>query len=243
MKEVHQKIADLIAANPSVANVLYHLGIHFDNYSEQTLSQICEQRGWKIDFVIRRLHEAINSNNQNRINLIDYPIDLIIEYLKHNHFIFIKEKLPYISSLIKTIDDQSPEIAKEIKFVYPLFLQEFIEHIYEEEDTVFAYILQMYHYLYQDIDMNDLVQKLNKYSIADFAAEHHQDDGLNGIRTLTNHFQVQENDHLKTKVLIQALREFNEEMKIHARIENEILFPKALQLEKAIRTVVMENQT
>lgn len=233
---LHRKIAELIKQNPNIAVTLHFLGIHFHHYSEQTLAEACEQKGLDPLRVIRHLDEAGLSKSPSPVELIDYPIDLILEYLKHHHFIFIKEKLPYIAQLIQHIDSKASQIVQEIKLIYPLFLADFVEHIYEEEDTLFSYILNLHKALYLEANFEELEMQMQKYTIQSFANGHIEHDHTLGIQELAEHYE--DNDHdLNSVLFIEALKQLSADMKLHARIENEILLPKAIQLEKTVRAL------
>ena len=98
MKEFSIKtIYELVADNHSVASALHFLGIHFYHYSEMTLQQACERKGLDINVVINRIVKTIESGSRTEIRLVEYPLDLVLEYLKHSHYLYIKEKIPFLS--------------------------------------------------------------------------------------------------------------------------------------------------
>src|SRR6478609_4641979 len=96
-----RRIAELVDQNYVHAYVLFYFGIRFYEYSELTLEQVCRQKGLKTEQVVKEL-ESPSQLLEADLPLITYPVDLIIEYLKHSHFIFIKHKLPYIAKLVES---------------------------------------------------------------------------------------------------------------------------------------------
>ena len=88
------RIRDLVDQNNVHAYVLYYFGIKFYEYSEQTLDQVCSHLGLKVEQVVKELESPTENFQEADLPLISYPIDLIIEYLKHAHFTFVKHKLP-----------------------------------------------------------------------------------------------------------------------------------------------------
>ncbi|HRG80414.1 MAG TPA: iron-sulfur cluster repair di-iron protein, partial [Cyclobacteriaceae bacterium] len=138
-----QRIGELVDQDKIRAHVLFYFGIKFYEYSEQTLEQVCQEKGLSVDIVVRELESPSENFQESDLPLISYPIDLIIEYLKHTHHLFIKHKLPYIGRLVESFKANHIEydlIEKDLKALFPLFLEDFIHHIYEEEDTLFKYI-------------------------------------------------------------------------------------------------------
>jgi regulator of cell morphogenesis and NO signaling len=61
------------------------------------------------------------------------------------------------------------------------------------------------------------------------------DDEMEGIRKITNDYQLDSSTPLHVKVIYNELREFEKNLITHARIENEILFPKAMALEGRVK--------
>lgn len=242
MEKVNKRITELVANNPESASVLHFLGIHFFNYSEQTLGEVCQQQGLDASLVVRRLNENALLRDKTQIKLEEYPVELIIEYLKHSHYIFIKQRLTYISSLLENYQDSSI-IVKDLKLIFPHFFKDFVEHIYEEEDTLFAYILALRKMQQNPEKATDpkllayVKSKSQGKTIAAFEKEHREEDNeMNGMRELTNQYQHANQGDLHAKVILDALKSFEGELKIHAKIENDILFPKAAQLESEVLT-------
>lgn len=231
-----KRIHEIINDNYVHASVLFFFGISFYNYSEKTLEQVCSEKGLDLSMVIKNLeNEGKNSVIDSR-TLQQYPIDLVVEYLKHSHFIFIKHKLPYISKLISELDNQrTDKVSKDLKFVFPFFVEDFIRHVYEEEDTLFNYITVLHSALQKKPNVSRLYFAMEKHSIRDYALHHTMDDDeMMGIRDLTSNYTNSDSSDLHLHVIFQELKSFEAELIQHARIENEILFPKALALENEI---------
>ncbi len=233
-----RRIAELVDQNYVHAYVLFYFGIKFYEYSELMLEQVCKQRGLKLDQVVKELESPTHLEEAD-LPLVSYPIDLIIEYLKHSHFLFIKHKLPYIARLVenfKSHHDDFLSIEKDLKVVFPLFVEDFIEHIYEEEDTLFHFILALEKAAKGNYSPGRLFYLLEKNSVHKFALEHDcHDDEMDGIRKITGNYLLSANAPLHVKVLYNELKSFEKSLITHARIENEILFPKAMAVENKVR--------
>lgn len=58
---------------------------------------------------------------------------------------------------------------------------------------------------------------------------------MDGLRKITNNYTYCEEADLHIKVLYEELKAFEEDLLMHAKIEDDILLPKALQLEKLVK--------
>ncbi len=239
MEIVNKKIEDLVGENLIFASVLYYFGIKFYDYCNKTLKQVCEERQLDINIVIKSLESIEKNNDKNNIQLVSYPVELIIEYLKHTHYIFIKQKLPFIARLLETIDEKhtsSSNFVEDLKLVFPLFVQDFIEHIYEEEDTLFNYILSLSKTLHGEMHPSQIYYQMEKHSIQKYAMEHElHGDEMEGIKKITQNYQIRKSDDLPVRVLVSELKNFDKELTIHANVENNVLFPKVMQLESDVK--------
>jgi regulator of cell morphogenesis and NO signaling len=218
---------------------LYYFGIEFYDYSEHTLEQVCREKGLSMQSVVNNLESATRQDDVPNLNSL--PADVIIEYLKHSHYLFVKNKLPYIARLIRGLSPKEGVFcaaAEDLKFVFPLFIEDFIQHIYQEEDTFFSYVLQLNNALKGKYHLGKLFYMMENHSVERFAIDHDiHDDEMEGIRNITNNYAVDKNTSLLVQVVYKELQSFEENLITHAKVENEILFPKALMIEKEVKKI------
>ncbi|MBC7921951.1 MAG: iron-sulfur cluster repair di-iron protein [Ferruginibacter sp.] len=236
-----KKINDLVGENYLYASVLYYFGIQFYNYSEQTLDQACKARGLNTRSVIRSLESANRAANPS-LSLASLPVDLVIAYLKHTHFTFVKQQLPYLVNLINHLNAPQVPIAKDLQLLFPLFVEDFIHHIYQEEDTLFNYITLLHQATAREYNQGQLYFEMEKHSIRKYAVEHEtHDDEMIGIREITDHYAVGPHTSLHLRVLYSELENFERELRTHANVENDILFPKSILLEKTVNEMLRQK--
>ncbi len=242
MKLAQRTINSIIDENFIFAKVLDYFGIAFYKYSGHTLEQLCVEKGIELEKVLYNMEKFRSSGEIDKTTLSTYPVDLIIEYLKHSHHVFIKQKLPYLARLINGLDNRSSvsrSLASDLKFVFPLFVEDFIHHIYEEEDTLFAYVKDLFKVEQGQMPATRLFYQFESYSIQEAAISHdHTEDELKGIREITHNYQYNPLGDLHLKVIYEELKSFDKELTHHASIEDEVLFPKALMLEKNVMELI-----
>ncbi|MFY0602240.1 MAG: iron-sulfur cluster repair di-iron protein [Cyclobacteriaceae bacterium] len=228
MKVFDQTISDIVDENYVYARALSHLGIAFYECPNSKLGDICAKRGLVKDQVMRSFYLFDRNHRLSLSELEKYPIEIIIQYLKHTHSIFVRDKLPYIAKLIHFAHGN-----EDMKLIFPEFVNEFIRHIHEEEDGVFCYIQQLVNVDSGKIsNPATLFARYKKYSLKEIHEEHLEEDEMAGIRTLLNGM---ENLDLHWRVVSKEIKAFDREMMYHAEIENEIMFPKAISLEASVR--------
>jgi regulator of cell morphogenesis and NO signaling len=83
--------------------------------------------------------------------------------------------------------------------------------------------------------LNDALLILEKSPVSLLSEAHDaHDDEMEGIRKLTKGYFLPEDAPISIKVLYNELQVFEKELSVHAQIEDRLLFPKAIELEKEV---------
>lgn len=227
-------LAEIVDENYVYARALHYLGISFFEDPNKALSDICREKGLNREKVIQSFYLFDSCTRLSFNELKSYPIDLLVEYLKHSHHLFIKDKLPFIIHLAKNCEE---ELA--IQKLLPEFVEDFIRHIYDEEDSVFKYV-QILDKSSKGAISNPISQlmQFGDFSLTHEFDHHREDDEMRAIRSLIDAVKPKS---LKERVLVQEVQAFDREMLYHAEIENEIFFPKALELEEEVYSILRKT--
>lgn len=247
-----KSLAEIVSENYSYGAVLHQFGIDFFKYPYKTLEAICKSRHISPTMVTRELelkslYDQKESYATHFARLAQYPVDMVIDSLRQSHRIFMRRRLPYMTELIahtQLPDRCSPyyEIVNDLKIAFPLFAEDFIHHILEEEAEIFSHILRLDDVVYHQMPLSKIYFAMESHSIIKFAAAHTtDDDDMTGIREMTNNYAIQEDTPFMLKVLYTELLAFEKELSEHATIENQILIPKALKLEATVKKIFKEK--
>ena len=247
-----KSLAEIVSENYSYGAVLHQFGIDFFKYPYKTLEAICKARHISPTMVARELELKSNINHtENYVThfarLSKYPVDMVIDSLKQSHRIFMRRRLPYMTELVahtQLLDSQSPyhEIVNDLKIAFPLFAEDFIHHILEEEAEIFTHILRLDDVVYHQVPLSKIYFAMENKSIVKFAASHTtDDDDMTGIREMTNQYEIKKDTPFMLKVLYTELLAFEKELSEHAAIENQILIPKALKLEAQVKKIFQDK--
>lgn len=221
-----QTLEQIVDENYVYARALHYLGVSFFEDQEKSLREVCHEKKLDESVVIKSFYDFDSVNRLPFQELESYPIDLLTKYLRHGHYHFIKERLPFITYVARNCE--APEFQK----LLPEFVEDFIKHIYEEEDSVFKYVEVLQH-ITKGGYANPFA-KLNSFSAFSLKAEfeeHQGEDEMKAIRTLVDSIIPVS---LKERVLVNEVKSLHRELLYHAEIENKIFFPKALDLESVV---------
>ncbi|MFT4785767.1 MAG: regulator of cell morphogenesis and NO signaling [Cellvibrionaceae bacterium] len=74
-------------------------------------------------------------------------------------------------------------------------------------------------------------------NLSDQQALHEEEDEMEALRSLLMEIKV---DSLHLEVIKKEIQAFDRELLYHATIENEILFPKAIELESSVKNRIAD---
>ena len=237
-------IGDLVEQNYVFAAVLHFFGISFFQYEEKSLDEVC--KNFKVNplQIMAELENWAIRKEPSSEELFFHPIEVLVEYLKKKHHFFLRQELPFLSNMISGIlpKKQYEGLLSDMRLMFPLFVDDFIHHIHEEENTLFRRISLLHQIERGEFNLVDALTLLDTTPIHDLAEEHEvHDDEMEGIRKLTSNYLLVTPAPVAIKVLYHELQNFEKELIIHARIENDLLFPKAIELEKEVKRKLIDQ--
>ncbi len=231
-------IKDIVSENYVFAAVLHYFGISFFQFEQNSLKEVCEKFKINPQQLVNELEEWGKHKEPEQEELYLHPIEVLVAYLKRKHYYFVRQELPFLSNMVAGIEEEEPiykNVLCDLRIMFPLFVEDFIHHIHEEENRLFNRIKLLQEIENDEFDLKESLKILEKSPVASLAEAHEaHDDEMEGIRKLTRDYFLPENAPVSMKVLYNELQNFEKELIIHAQIEDELLFPKAVQLEKEV---------
>lgn len=210
-------ISDIILNNHFIILVLERFGIKLGQQSK-TVEMVCKENNICVEIflTISNLH-----NNICYTPIISYKysdIKTIIEYLENSHQYYSEEIFPEIIKDIHSLSEVNK--MQGISMVEDFFNQykkEVNKHFEYENDIAFPYMLNL---------LNNNNNNKNSYSVKQYK-EHHDDieEKLDDLKRLLIQHLPQKNDRLERRKILFALFDLEQDLKIHAKIENDILIP------------------
>ncbi|MBO6571219.1 iron-sulfur cluster repair di-iron protein [bacterium] len=227
MKELAQRtVGEIVAEDYRASQIFRSRGMDFCCGGKKTLSSVCEAKNIELDEVLGELN-LLQDLETEQHNFNDWNLDFLVDYIVQNHHNFVRKMLPelnfYAEKVARVHGSNHPELIEIFDKVKKLSY-ELIDHLEKEEEDLFPQI-------------KDLVQlqKIGsvKESLLDILESEHEQAGelMAEIESLTDNFTPPEGACASYRVLFQNLEGFQKDLHKHVHLENNILFPKAMQLE------------
>lgn len=236
MLDVENKtVAELVTENYKAADVFKKNGIDFCCGGKVSVKSICEKKKLGYDKIKREL-EAIDQATDQLHDFNSWDLEKLTDHIIVKHHAYVAENIPIISQysekVAKVHGIANPEVV-EINELFRAIADDLIHHMSKEENILFPYIINL-----AQVELGKI-----KFEIPPFGTiqnpirmmEHeHEVVGNYGfkIAELSNNYTPPAHACNTYRVLYAKLREFEEDLHEHIHLENNILFPKAVDLER-----------
>lgn len=234
MNELMTKsLAQIVSTNHRAASVFEKYHLDFCCKGKRTLQQACMEKDLKIEEVVADLKTTEQSNDQGTMDYDKLSLARLSEYIVMTHHSYVKKEMPQILAYLQKVASKHGERHPEILKVLALFAavkEEMELHMQKEEQILFPRIQEMEKWVAEGteirINHNYLQSPINMME-----QEHdHAGTLLSEINKLTNNYTPPADACTTFKLSFAALQAFEMDLHQHVHLENNILFPKALQL-------------
>lgn len=230
-----QIIGELVAENYKTASVFKKFKIDFCCNGNRTISEACTRKKIEPEILIKELQKTVKNEEQN-IDFNSWELDLLTDYIEKTHHRYVVTKFEeikmYLNKVVRVHGNHNPELY-EIEILFNQSAQELSQHLQKEEMILFPFIRNM---VSCKIDEKPLLSPhfgTIENPIAMMKHEH-QNEGerFEKISELSNNYTPPSHACNTYRVTFALLKEFEENLHQHIHLENNILFPKAIELEK-----------
>ena len=233
-----ETVGQIAAKDIRKAEVFRKYGIDFCCGGKKSLKQVCYEKGLKLKDVENALE---NGNVTSRIveNYDRWSPDFLADYIYNKHHQYYYDEAPVINELLTKVANHHGERFPELMEVYRLYTglsQELNEHFAKEEKVLFPFIKALV-LSKQTGNTEDLKNQFSLSVPIQMMENDHEAAGelLAELRTVTSQYTAPAGACNSFQFLYQKLKELEEDLHQHIHLENNILFPKALALEKELR--------
>ncbi len=231
-------VAELVREDYRYADVFKSFGIDFCCGGKKPVDAVCAENGIDSSELWQALEKVQAKGNGPAHDYDQWSLDFLCDYIVNTHHKYVAQAIPllsqYLDKLVQVHGENHPELAK-ITVQFQRVGQEMFEHMNKEEGILFPYIKEL-------AKVSDNGRALTpppfgsiKNPIAMMEHEHESaGGGMAAIRKLSSDFTPPPDACNTYRVAFAKLKEFEDDLHLHVHLENNILFPKAVQLENEL---------
>lgn len=222
-------LAEIVTAQPMAAQVLEDFNLDYCCGGKRKLSESLNDDA-KLKEVTASL-EKIFATNIKEIDFNKLPLTQLVDYIIEKHHGYVKKNLPVIQRHIEKVVTKHGKIYPEMKKVKTYFneiTRDFEQHMFKEETILFPRIKKT------EEAFNTGNPAIENIQAPIQVMEHEHDVAhmlMEEIKNVTNNYSSPLNTCTTFRVCLEELKIFEKDLHQHVHLENNILFPKALELQ------------
>lgn len=231
----HDMVGELVAKDYQTASIFQTHGIDFCCNGNRSIKEVCRKSDITVDKLIEELDVVLNGKVVFNNEIQSLPIDELAEHIEKVHHSYVQKQIPvltaFLEKLVKVHGGRHPELL-EIREEFKLSSELLTMHMKKEELLLFPHIKKMVRAIKNNEKIGPAIFGTVLNPIETMKFEHETEgDRFRRIAELSNNYMPPEDACNTYRVAFNLLREFEEDLHLHIHLENNILFPKAIELE------------
>ena len=221
-----QTLATIVRDNYYASTVFEKHHLDFCCKGKRTLKEACTEKNINPSVILSELREASKIQSM-KIDFQGMCLSALIDHIVRVHHSYVKIYLPQIHSYVQRVAEKHgnrhPYMGKVLDLVTRL-RAEMDVHMDNEEKQLFPWIKQLEAGVKGAKERKDLILEVYEHE--------HELAGslLEEMRDITHGFKVPEDACTTFRLSLTMLHAFELDLHQHVHLENNILFPKTLQL-------------
>lgn len=220
-------LGEIVANDFRAASIFKQAGLDFCCGGKKSLESACREGGKDLNELLSGLDALGQMPAAPSLNFKEWDPAFLADYIINTHHRFVRNALPDLLSYTKKIADVHGAHHSELLEVAILFKQvadELVPHLHKEEEVLFPAIKRVL--AGNSADVPIIASEIERMS-----GEHESAGGaMDKINEITNGYLLPADACNTYSLTFKLLEQFEDDLHIHVHLENNILFPKALQL-------------
>jgi regulator of cell morphogenesis and NO signaling len=230
-----QTVREIALQQPTSIRVFEQYGIDYCCGGRKPLSEACAARSLEVDAVIAALETAAAGTEKTAEDVTGKSLTGLCAHIVATHHEYVRRELPRLAALSEKVVNRHGENHPELPVIQATLAQladELTQHLGKEEIVLFPYIAKLERAVAEGGVRPQGCFGTVSNPIAMMTREH-DDAGLllEVIRNKTGHFTTPDGACPTYHAFYDGLREFEQDLHQHIHLENNVLFPRAIELE------------
>ena len=237
-------LAQIVNNNHKAATVFEKYHLDFCCKGKRSLERACTEQQLSTSRVTKELeHVLAKDNNGDTIDFDKMNLAQLSDYIVQIHHTYVKNEMPQIYAYLQKVSSKHGERHPELYKIFETFTavkEEMEGHMKKEELILFPRIKE----LQKLADNENVNPQLNitylQSPITVMEQEHdHAGNLLNEIRIFSDNYTAPQDACTTYRLSFAALKAFELDLHRHVHLENNILFPKAIDMFKKLQTTML----
>lgn len=237
-QDLDKTISDIVRSDYRTADVFKKHGINYCSATGKLL-ETCVSQNLNYNFILEELMAATKTITiPNAICFSDWKVSFLIDYISNVHHAYLHVAILWLetslSSFLETHKKKHPDVGKILLLFRELSVL-LLKHSRHEEEIIFPYIRQIENTHRRKETYGNLFVRTLRKPLSNIEKEHEVIYSiLKEIQALTNNYNCPADGCAELSAIYHKLEEFHNDMLQHTHLEDDILYPKAIEMEKEL---------
>lgn len=232
------QVGDVVKQNLKTAPLFHANHIDYCCGGSQTIAKACAEAGVEPDQLVQQLSRIAEDADPDTAYINNLSLQELSEYIVKRHHAYVKGNIPFLKASLDKICDVHGTKHPELLEVSKLFNEsagELTMHMQKEEIMLFPYIQKMEKAKKDGTRPAGSPFGSVSNPIAMMVAEHETEGKrFDQIAHITGNYIPPVDACTTYRAALNQLNEFENDLHRHIHLENNILFPQAIELEKEL---------
>jgi regulator of cell morphogenesis and NO signaling len=241
--DARKTVRELAIGNPNATRIFEKMKIDYCCGGNKSLEEACATAGVEVA-ELERLFAQATESEASLNGLLDFQNLSLTDLIGHilaKHHVYTKEEMarlqPLIAKVISAHGENHPELG-QIGDVFQQVCADLTPHMAKEENVLFPYLEELEAALLQNRPAPFAPFGTVKNPVRMMMMEHDTvGDLLRELRALSSDYAVPADGCISYQTLYQALEVFEKDLHQHIHLENNVLFPRAVEMEDKVQSV------
>jgi regulator of cell morphogenesis and NO signaling len=230
---VEKTVGEIAAEFAGAPKVLEMHHIDYSTGGKHPFREACRVAGVAADDVLREIQKTTSPSGAGEENWKSQPTGNLIEHLVAMHHLWSAENVPLIEALLERVEAEHLPSITRIRRLFTRMRYELEQHLRKEENVLFPAILQMERSAAARTALPHQLFGSVVNPIAMMESDHDADARIwDELGDLTYGYTVPEGAPESVRLLFRELAKLSIAIHEHTHLENNILFPRVVRLER-----------
>lgn len=232
------QVSEIVVHNPASTRIFHRHGIDFCCGGKRPLGEVCAERHLDIEQIRREIATADPSEAEEK-DWSAEPLAAIVEHILARYHRPLQEELPRLAAMAQKVNRahgaKFPDMIPPLQQRLSELVDDLEAHMIKEERVLFPYIVTLEETATAGAPLPRALFGTVANPIAVMEADHDEAGRLLAeMNRLTGGYQLPEGACNTFRALFHGLSELEREMHLHVHLENNVLFPRAAEMERGI---------
>jgi len=229
------KVNEIALSNPGARHILEDAGIDYCCGGGKSLEEACLRANVPAAEILRKLRLNGERVGPGEAHWTSAPLAELTKHIRERHHNYVRDAIPRLRALLSKVREKHGSNHRELGEIEEHFADlthEMLMHMQKEEQILFPFIDSLERAVIGGGVVEPPFFKTVRNPIYSMMKEHDSaGERMRQIRAASSGFRAPADACASYQAVYQDLEQFEKDLHLHVHLENNILFPRAVELE------------